>query len=152
MTESERDELVKKCEARLRTALQSISDAQTLLAELRGKPVKAVKERDENGEPTWEFSIKVKIPSDIYLTKAFTAYAAEWGFNANSADILFNGAKPDSGSDYSGFKAYYIETGTKWQSWTKTWQRWVRSEHERKTKAAQRVGQSTRFDQQRTRT
>lgn len=103
---------------------------------------------DKNGEPTWDYLVKQKIPADIFVTKEFAAYAAQFGFSQESAEILMNGK-----GTYEGFKVYYKRVGTKWQCWSLVWKKWVRSEYERKQKAseAKNTGRASRFDQQRTR-
>lgn len=140
-------ELIAAIERRLRTATQALNEVHDLLAEVGGQ--RRIPEKDANGEPTWTYAIKCRIPADIFLTTVFSEYALEWGFNEQSAKTLFYGAEPGSGSSYEGFKRYYERVGTKWSHWTKVWQKWVRSEHERKTKAnghQQQYGRATRHE------
>lgn len=134
---------------KLRVAQQALDDLGDALGELTGQKSKAIPEKDKNGEPTWNYAIKRGVPDDIYVTKIFAAYAAEWGFTAEQAEILMHGADPASGSTYEGFVKYYKRVGTKWPRWSLVWQKWVRSEHERRNKRAS--GGATKFDQNRTR-
>ncbi len=151
MSDELNKELLKKANQLMRTATQSLADLQLVLDELGGKETKRIKERDENDEPTWSYAIKVKIPPDFYLTRKFLDYAMEYGFSVDEATQLMLG-KPSGGyAIYEGFFKYYNRVGTKWQNWTLVWQKWVRTEHDRRQAKKNGSSQTTRFDAQRTR-
>lgn len=129
---------------------QMIIEATEMLESMRDK-TKRVKELDANGEPTWTYMLKQPIPKDFRLTKKFIADAAEHGFGEESAKILMHGKDA-----YEGFIKYYTrvsgERNGKWTHWSLVWQKWLRTERDRKDKA--KNGQqpaATRFDRQRTR-
>lgn len=93
-----------------------------LLASLREKPKRSVRELDANGEPTWNFQVKVRIPKDITLTKAFREYAAKQGFKEKELPDL-----------WEGFVNWYTKQGTKWMHWSKVWFDWCRRECKRRS-------------------
>lgn len=143
----ENRELFMKAMRMLATAQQQIIDATELLNALYEPDTRARAAIDENGEPSFEYLVKVRIPKDLKLTKRMVAYAAEKGFSAESTQILFDGK-----GTYEGFRKYYERMGTKWQSWYLVWAKWVRSERDRKDKAQATNGTGqTRFSRSRTR-
>lgn len=145
-TDDERAELLKKINRVLRAVSSNVVELTELMEVLAGDRTKRAKQLDQYGEPTWIYAIKRKIPADFRLTRKFLEYGAEHGFNEDSMKILMHGK-----GSYSGFIAYYKESGKKWQDWTKVFERWVRTERERKDKAQQPAATATRFDKLRTR-
>lgn len=147
-TDSEIDALFKKAMKKISTGRAMLDEAAAILEAVYEPAQRTRSALDANGEPTWDYLVKMPIPKDIHVTKAFAEYAARFEMSLESAQILMNGK-----GTYEGFRAYYQRVGTKWQSWTMVWQKWVRSEHERKQKAkdGKNSGRATRFDQQRTR-
>lgn len=141
-------ELLKKINRVLSTVASNVAELTELMQALAGEPGRRRRELDKYGEPTWIYAVKRGIPKDLKLTRYFIEYAAEFGFSQESAQILMNGK-----GSYKGFIGHYRESGKKWQDWTKVWERWVRTERERKDKAQQQqpTGSATRFDKLRTR-
>lgn len=137
-------EMIAKRGRLLRTAMQALSDIQIIDAALAGEKIKPIREQDENGEPTWNYLVKVALPADFRMTKRFLAYGSGFNFNPESMHTLMHGK-----DTYEGFIGYYSRTKTKWANWSLVFMKWVRSEHDRKTK--KEAGRLTRFDQQRTR-
>lgn len=156
LADEETEALLKKAAALIQTGLQALTDAKLVLEELRGKKTKRLREKDENDEPTWNYAVRVAVPAGIYCTERFLAYAEQHGFNAEQARILMNGAPPDSGSKYEGFRKYYQrnvgQKNGKWARWDLVWFKWVREQRERKTKQDTKPkGAGTRFGQLRAR-
>lgn len=144
--DDERGELLKKINRVLRSVAGNVAELTELMEALAGGPAKRAKQRDEYGDPTWVYAVKRKIPDDFRLTRKFIEYGAEHGFTEESMKVLMHGK-----GSYSGFIGYYRESGKKWQDWTKVFERWVRTERERKDKAQQPAAAATRFDKLRTR-
>lgn len=140
----ERLELIKKASRLATTIRQASADLAEVIQELKDNKPRTEKELDADGNPTWSFKVKVAIPKDIWLTPAFSRYAIEKGYTIpQQIDRLFHGE-----GSYEGFVRYYQRTNTKWSHWTLVWQKWVRTDNDRKTQ----TNGKTRFDQQRTRT
>lgn len=143
---SEEDTLFKSAMRDIVNAQQALNAATEKLLALHDPATRGTSAVDDHGEPTWNYLVKVGLPADIRLTKKFIDYAKTFGFNEESANTLMHGK-----GTYEGFIKYYQRVGRKWQRWSLVWQKWVRTEHDRKQKAQSGNGRSTRFDQQRTR-
>jgi hypothetical protein len=120
LTEEQRKELKN-----LRTKLtEGIKLLDIVLSEKRRGA-----ERDDNDEPTWNFSVKVRIPSDFYVTKKLYAYAINHGLTDEDIPILAG-----------NFIEYYRKHDKKWAHWTVVWQQWVRRENEARVQKASVAG------------
>lgn len=82
--------------------------------------VKAKKNVDEMGEPTFRFATKVTIPDDFKLTLRLTKYALDAGFDLMAQAKMLE-----------DFVTFYRKGGRKWQDWSRVWMDWVRREKER---------------------
>lgn len=143
------DALFKKAMKLMAVAQSQINEATELLNALYEPERRAKGATDSNGEPSFCYLVKVKIPKDFRMTKKFLAYALEHKFTEESATILMHGKE---GHTYEGFIKYYGRVGTKWQDWGLVWQKWVRSERERKdNKGTKGPTGQTRFSRSRTR-
>lgn len=85
------------------------------------KPKRNGRELDDNGEPTWNFAVAVKIPKDLFLTKRFRVYAEGLGFKGK-----------DLTDQWEGFVNWYTRKGSKWMHWSKVWFDWCRREQQRR--------------------
>jgi hypothetical protein len=141
----EKAELLKKINARLRTIQTATGELTEFVGALNEKQAKT-SSLDENGEPRFLYLVRRPIPEDFRLTKKMITYAAEYGFNEESARILCEGK-----GTYEGFRKHYQRTGAKWINWSLVFMKWVRSEHERKAQKQAGGGSATRFSQSRTR-
>lgn len=146
----ERAEILSKVNRTLATIQRSTAELVELVSALNDKARRVGTNTDENGEPNWKFAVKRGVPKDIFVTRKFLAYGAEFGFNAESMRVLMHGQ-----GTYEGFIKYYErqagQKNGKWSNWSLVFMKWVRTEHERKQKAQQRQVGPTRFDRQRTR-
>lgn len=152
--DDQRDEVLKKINRVLRTVSTAVAELTELIGALTHE-TKRAGGVDENGEPTWTYLVKQPVPKDIYLTKKFLAYGAEYGFSEQSMKVLMFGVDRPGREPYEGFIRYYQrvagQKNGKWSNWSLVFMKWVRSEHARKEKASAPGGPSTRFDQSRTR-
>lgn len=135
----ERYELIKKANQLMRAVKQSVAALDDVLAALKGEKPKGDR-FDANGQPTFEFDIKVKLPKGIYLTMEMVTYAIEYaGWERETIETHWN-----------KFKEYYDrcqdKPNGKWSHWRKVWYKWVRTTHERETQGAKPNGAATRFD------
>lgn len=148
--DDQRDEILKKVNRILRTIGTAVGELTDCMAALVDESQRAVGGKDQYGEPTWKYAVKVGIPKDFYLTRKFLEYGAEFGFNVESMRILMLGQ-----GTYEGFIKYYQrqagQKNGKWANWSLVFMKWIRTEHERKQKKAAGVAAATRFDRQRTR-
>jgi len=133
ITDDEREQILKKANALVLTIVRSTGELQSLIGALRvNKKVGGKrKDKDEFGDPTYAFEVKVRIPEDIKLTRKMRNYAAEKGFNASTVQAV-----------WTEFFEYYRRTGKKFQDWTLTWYTWVRTEVSRRAEKGGNRGSS----------
>lgn len=116
---AETKELIRKAKRLLKTTLSLVMEMQAILEALGAGGQRQRKAIDLNGEPTWEFQIRVPVPKDIYLTKLFRGYANEHGMKGERADL-----------EFQKFRNYYQRTGKNWQSWKAVWEKWCRTSND----------------------
>lgn len=121
ISDAERQQIINKIGALARVINQSSIEMADLIAALKDTKARVRKEVDEFGDPTYRFKVRVVIPDDIKLTRKMRDYAGEKGFNATTVQPV-----------WEAFVGYYRSTKTKWADWTAVWQKWVRTEAERR--------------------
>ena len=115
-------EIVSKSMALLGRIQECAIEMAALLAALQeAHPKRKVRELDGNGEPTWNFAVKVTLPKDIFLTKTFRAYAEKQNIKGKDLDDV-----------WEGFVNWYSREKTKWAHWSKVWFDWCRRERKRR--------------------
>lgn len=120
-TEQERIKILARIGALSATIEKASAELRLYVDALRDKKPKKQKDVDENGDPMWRFKVKTPIPSDIRLTRRLKQYALDKGFTATSVQPVWD-----------EFVNYYQRSGTKWVDWCAVWQKWVRTELERR--------------------
>lgn len=121
LTEAERSKLYQRAKSLVLTMRTHANELDGILDALRGSVKRERKDIDKAGEPTFRFKVRVKIPDDIFLTKAMKQYALDKGYTANSVQSV-----------WEEFVGWYRRKGTMWMDWTATWQKWVREESQRR--------------------
>lgn len=114
--DGETKELITKARRIITTSLSLGTELQGIVEAIGAGGQRKRRKLDENGEPTWEFLVRVPLPKDIFVTKTFRKYAEQNGLNGERCD-----------HEFLKFCNYYNRTGKRWQSWIAVWQKWVRS-------------------------
>jgi len=121
LTDEERLQILSRISALAALIEKYSSEMRGLTLALATKKPRSKKETDQFGEPTFNFERKVAIPNDIKLTRRMRDYALEKGFNATQIAPM-----------WENFTNYYRRTGTKWKDWYAVWQKWVRTDIDRR--------------------
>lgn len=124
-----------EAQARLTAILKKIQElteeAQGLLVDIHGQKERKIKDTDENGEPTWRYALKVKMPKDIHLTKKMREYAEAHGIPEASLLQL-----------WEVFVNWHLKNAKKWADWSRVWADWCRREKDRRASEAPKVRSS----------
>jgi hypothetical protein len=121
ISEEERLKILQRATAISMTIRKLGEELQDLLYAMRSRKKRVGKEVTDEGEPTFRFQVKCAIPKDIRMTKAMKQYALNKGYNATTVNPV-----------WEEFTNYYRRKGTKWMDWTAVWQKWVRTEAQRR--------------------
>ncbi len=131
--------LKKKLRQQLKTLLRQAQEIQETLDMLEDpKKVKRVRpEKDEHGEPSWEFLLPCVIPKGMHVTKRMREYGAELGFEERQVVEIFQQFYLYFTSGKNGQKKHL--------NWYAGFQLWIRRERERQK--ASGTPRPSRFDQ-----
>lgn len=120
-SEQERLKMFRRAQGLVLAIRTNGEELQNLLDALRDTKKRSSKDLDEHGEPTFKFAVKMPIPPNFRMTKRMKQYALNKGFTATSVNPVWD-----------EFVNYYKRTGTKWMDWYAVWQKWLRTELQRR--------------------